>query len=319
MRMVGAQMVLTGRAVGDPRGNLFRAHRGVILLGQQITSGIATGSLYALTAIAVVLVFRNTRTINVAQGDFSMIGAFLAVLFLKTLGLSLWLAVGLTVASVMLLGILTERLVMRPIADADWLTLFTATLGLYYIFHGVAGWLWGRGTQAFPRTFDASPVEFFGLVISQGHLLNLGWAGAIGLVLYLFFNFTKQGIAMRAVTDDPETARLMGIPVRFIILLTWAMAGLLAAVVGLLIAPILYVSPQMMDEVMIKGYVAAVFGGLYSIPGAVLGSLIIGVAENLAGGYLGSHFKTPTAFALIVLLLAFRPQGLIGIQKRREI
>jgi branched-chain amino acid transport system permease protein len=289
------------------------------MLAQQITSGIATGSLYALTAIAVVLVFRNTRTINIAQGDFSMIGAFLAMYFLKALGLSLWVAVVLTALSIMLLGVLIERLVMRPIADSDWLTLFTATLGVYYILHGFAGWLWGRGTQAFPRTFNATPVEFFGLVISQGHLLNLGWACLIGLTLFVFFRFTKQGIAMRAITDDPETARLMGIPVRFIVLLTWAMAGLLASVVGLLIAPIIYVSPQMMDEVMVKGYVAAVFGGLYSIPGAVLGSLVIGVAENLAGGYLGSHFKTPTAFALIVLLLAFRPQGLLGIQKRREI
>jgi branched-chain amino acid transport system permease protein len=124
---------------------------------------------------------------------------------------------------------------------------------------------------------------------------------------------------MQAVTDDPETAKLMGIPVRFIVMLTWAMAGLLAAFVGLLIAPIIYVSPQMMDEVLVKGYVAAVFGGLYSIPGAVVGALMIGVAENLAGGYLGSHYKTVTAFAMIVILLAFRPQGLFGIQKRREI
>jgi branched-chain amino acid transport system permease protein len=289
------------------------------VLGQQIASGIATGSLYALTAIAVVLVFRNTRTINVAQGDLSMIAAFLAMFFLKDLGFGLWAAVVLTSVSVMLIGVLIERLVMRPIADSDWLTLFTATLGVYYILHGVAGWIWGRGTQAFPRTFDATPVQVHGLVISQGHLLNLAWAGLIGLVLFVFFRFTRQGIAMRAVTDDPETACLMGIPVRFIVLLTWAMAGLLGSVVGLLIAPIIFVSPQMMDEVMVKGYAAAVFGGLYSIPGAVLGSLIIGVSENLAGGYLGSHFKTPTAFALIVLLLALRPQGLVGIQKRREI
>ena len=124
---------------------------------------------------------------------------------------------------------------------------------------------------------------------------------------------------MRAVTDDPETALLMGIPVRFIVLLTWGMAGFLAAFAGVLLAPIVYVSPEMMDEVLIKGYVAAVFGGLYSIPGAIIGALMIGVAENLAGGYLGSHFKTATAFAMIVVLLTFRPQGLFGIQKRREI
>ncbi len=288
------------------------------MLSQQITSGLATGSLYALTAIAVVVVFRNTRTINVAQGDFSMIAAFLAVLFLKS-GLGYYTTVALTVLCTVLLGIAVERLVMRPIADSDWLTLFTATLGVYYIFHGVAGWIWGRDTKAFPVTFDPTPVNVLGTVVSEGHLVNLVWAGAIGTLLFVFFRFTKQGIAMRAVTDDPYTASLMGIPVRFVVMLTWGMAGFLGAFAGILIAPILYVSPQMMDEVLIKGYVAAVFGGLYSIPGAVVGALMIGVTENLAGGYLGAQYKTATAFVMIVALLALRPQGLFGIQKRREI
>ena len=288
------------------------------MLSQQIISGLATGSLYALTAIAVVVVFRNTRTINVAQGDFSMLAAFFAIVFLKS-GLGYFATIAMTVASTILLGIVVERLVMRPIADSDWLTLFTATLGVYYIMHGVAGWIWGRDTKAFPVTFDPTPIHMFGTIVSEGHLINMAWAAGIGVVLFLFFKFTKQGIAMRAVTDDPETAKLMGIPVRFIVMLTWGMAGFLGAFAGILLAPIVYVSPQMMDEVLIKGYVAAVFGGLYSIPGAIVGALMIGVAENLAGGYLGSHYKTATAFVMIVALLALRPQGLFGIQKRREI
>ena len=278
------------------------------MLGQQIVSGLATGSLYALTAVAVVVVFRNTRTINLAQGDFSMIGAFVAITLLKTYGLNYYATLVLCVLAIMALGVVTERLVMRPIADSDWLTLFTATLGVYYILHGVAGWIWGRDTKAFPVTFDPTPVHIFGTVISHGHLINMAWAAAIGIVLYAFFKYTKQGIAMRAVTDDPETAKLMGIPARFIVTLTWAMAGFLAAFTGILIAPIIYVAPDMMDEVLIKGYVAAVFGGLFSIPGAIIGALMIGVAENLAGGYLGSHYKTATAFAMIVVLLTFRPQ-----------
>ncbi len=289
------------------------------MLGQLIMSGLATGSLYALTAVAVVVVFRNTRTINLAQGDFAMIGAFLALIFIKSFGFDYLFALGLSVVCTMALGVLTERLVMRPIADSSWLTLFTATLGVYYILHGVSGWLWGRDTKAFPITFDPTPIHFLGTIISEGHLINMAWVTAIGVLLFLFFRYTKQGIAMRAVTDDPETAELMGIPVRFIVLLTWAMAGFLGAFAGILAAPIIYVAPEMMDEVLIKGYVAAVFGGLYSIPGAILGALMIGVAENLAGGYLGAHFKTATAFVMIVVLLAFRPQGLIGIQNRREV
>jgi branched-chain amino acid transport system permease protein len=289
------------------------------VLGQQILSGLATGSLYALTAIAVVVVFRNTRTINLAQGDFAMIGAFLGVIFLKEWGLNYYAMMLLVVACCMLLGAVVERLVMRPVADSDWLTLFTTTIGVYYILHGVAGWIWGRDTKAFPVTFDPTPVEIFGALVSEGHLYNMGVALLIGAVLWYFFTKTKHGIAMRAVTDDPETAHLMGIPVRFIVLLTWIMAGFIAGFVGIMTAPIIYVSPEMMDEVLIKGYVAAVFGGLYSFRGAVLGALLIGVAENLAGGYLGSHFKTATAFVMIVGLLAFRPQGLIGIQQRRTI
>jgi branched-chain amino acid transport system permease protein len=289
------------------------------VLSQQIISGIATGSLYALTAVAVVLVFRNTRTINVAQGDFAMIGAFIGLLLINRLHVGYATALALAAIACTALAVLVERLVMRPLAKADWLTLFTATLGVFYIFHGVAGWLWGRDTKAFPITFDPTPIHVLGTVITEGHLVNMAWAVAIGIVLYLFFKHTKYGIAMRAVTDDPETAQLMGIPVQAIVTLTWGLAGFLAAFAGVLSAPILYVSPQMMDQVLIKGYVAAVFGGLYSIPGAIVGALMIGVAENLAGGYLGAEFKTATAFAMIVVLLAVRPQGLFGIQKRRVV
>src|SRR5258706_7159062 len=207
------------------RGHRFLARRsapgGGKLFGQQVMSGLATGSLYALTAVAVVVVFRNTRTINLAQGDFSMMGAFFALILLKQFGFNYFAALTLAVVGVIALGVLVERVVMRPIADSDWLTLFTATLGVYYILHGVAGWLWGRDTKAFPVTFNPTPIDFFGTRVSEGHLINMAWAAAIGLVLYLFFRFTKQGIAMRAVTDDPETARLMGIPVRLVVMLTW--------------------------------------------------------------------------------------------------
>ena len=146
------------------------------MLGQLIMSGVATGSLYALTAVAVVVVFRNTRTINLAQGDFAMIGAFLGIVFLKQLGLNYYASIALAVVCCMGLGVLTERLIMRRIADADWLTLFTATLGVYYILHGVSGWIWGRDTKAFPVTFDATPVHILGTIVSEGHLVNLAWA-----------------------------------------------------------------------------------------------------------------------------------------------
>ncbi len=289
------------------------------MLAQLIMSGIATGSLYALTSVAIVLIFRNTRTINLAQGDFSMIGAFMGLVFLKTLHLPYIIAFVATIFAVVLLAVLVERLVMRKIRDADWLTLFTATLGVFYILHGMAGWIWGRDTKAFPNPFSVQPISVGGTLISKASLFNILVVAGIGLSLFLFFRYTKAGIAMRAITDDPETARLMGIPVQFIVVLTWAVGGLLGAVAGILLAPIIYVSPQMMDTVLIKGYVGAIFGGLYSIPGAILGSLMIGVIENIAGGYLGAQYKVTIAFVMIVLILAFRPRGLMGGQARREV
>ncbi len=289
------------------------------MLAQQIVSGLATGSLYALTAIGIVLIFRNTRTINLAQGDFSMIGAFVALVFLERLGTGLISATLLTILVIAALAVAVERLIMRPIEQADWLTLFTATLGVFYILHGVAGWMWGRDTKSFPALFPSEPVSIGGTLISQAHLFNMLVASVVGGLLYLFFRFTRPGIAMRAITEDPVAAQLMGIPVRFIVLLTWMVGGVLAAISGILLAPLVYVSTQMMDTVLVKGYVGAVFGGLYSLPGAVVGSLIIGVAENLAGGYLGAQYKVTIAFVLIVLVLAFRPRGLFGGRARREI
>jgi branched-chain amino acid transport system permease protein len=289
------------------------------MLAQQIVSGLATGSLYALTAIGIVLIFRNTRTINLAQGDFSMMGAFVALVALEHSRGSLIVATVATIIAVTALAIVVERLIMRPIEGADWLTLFTATLGVFYILHGVAGWIWGRDTKSFPPLFSSAPISIGGTLISQAHLFNMLVAALIGGILYLFFRFSKPGIAMRAITEDPVAAQLMGIPVRSIVLLTWAVGGMLAAVSGILLAPLVYVSTQMMDGVLVKGYVGAVFGGLYSLPGAVIGSLIIGVAENLAGGYLGAQYKVTIAFVLIVLVLAFKPRGLFGGRARREI
>ena len=289
------------------------------MLAQQIVSGLATGSLYALTAIGIVLIFRNTRTINLAQGDFSMIGAFVALVILEHSGGNLVVATLATIVAVTVLAVVVERLIMRPIEGSDWLTLFTATLGVFYILHGVAGWIWGRDTKSFPALFSSAPLSIGGTLISQAHLFNILVAAVVGGVLYLFFRFTKPGIAMRAITEDPVAAQLMGIPVRSIVLLTWAVGGVLAAISGILLAPLVYVSTQMMDGVLVKGYVGAVFGGLYSLPGAVIGSLIIGVAENLAGGYLGAQYKVTIAFVLIVLVLALKPRGLFGGKARREI
>ena len=265
------------------------------MFDQLVISGLASGSLYALTAVAVVVVFRNTRTINLAQGDFAMIGAFMALIFLKDFGLNYYISLGLAVIFCIGLGILVERLVMRPLADSDWLTLFTATLGVYYILHGVAGWFWGRDTKAFPVTFDPTPVHVFGTIISEGHLINMAWVTGIGIVLYVFFKYTKQGIAMRAVTDDPETAELMGIPVNRMISLTFFIGAALGGAAGVLYS--LYygsIKYNMGFVPGMKAFTAAVLGGIGNIPGAMLGGLLLGISESLGVAFLPeAEWKVP--------------------------
>ncbi len=288
------------------------------MLFQLILSGLATGSLYALTALGIVLIFNNTRTINIAQGDFGMFGAFIALMALSS-GLGFGGALVLSIVAVILIAVLMHLLVMRWIEDADWLILLTATLGVYYVLHGVSGWLWGRDTKSFPDPFPKEPIEFLGAMISKGHIFVMIIAFVIGGLLFAFLKYSKWGTAMRALKEDKYCASLMGIPIKTIIILTWAVGGIMAALSGFLLAPIIWVSPGMMDTVLVKGYAAAIFGGLYSMPGAVLGALFIGVAENIAGGYLGAEYKVSLAFVMIIIMLAIKPTGLFGGGKRREV
>lgn len=285
---------------------------------QLLLSGLATGSLYALTALGIVLIFNNTRVINLAQGDFGMMGAFMALMAMNS-GFGFIQASIIAIVGVVVLAIVMQYVVMRWIEEADWLTLFSATLGVYYVLHGVSGWLWGRDTKAFTDPFPKDPINIFGAMISKGNLMVMAVALMVGAALFLFLKYTKQGIAMRAMKEDRYCASLMGISIRRVVTLTWAVGGILAAISGLLLAPIIWVSPGMMDTVLVKGYAAAIFGGLYSMPGAILGALFIGVAENLAGGYFGSEYKLSIAFILIILVLAIKPTGLMGGSKRREV
>src|SRR5439155_1440997 len=214
-------------------------------------------------------IFRNSRTINLAQGDFSMIGAFVALVILERSGGSLVVATLVTIVAVTVLAVVVERLIMRPIEGSDWLTLFTATLGVFYILHGVAGWIWGRDTKSFPALFSSAPLSIGGTLISQAHLFNILVAAVVGGILYLFFRFTKPGIAMRAITEDPVAAQLMGIPVRSIVLLTWAVGGVLAAISALLALP-----------AAIPSFYASLLAFMFTY-------VIAAVGVNLLTGYTG--------------------------------
>lgn len=289
-----------------------------MIFAQQIISGLATGSLYALAALGLVLIFKTTDVVNFAQGEMAMFGTFIMFTLLKTAGLPYWGAFVLALAFAFLMGAVIERVALRPLAQAPLISVLIATLGLMQIINGVAGWIWGYQARPFPTAVSGSPIRLGDLVITLPDLVNLAVSLVVMTGFFLLFKFTKLGIAMRAVAENRVAARLMGIPTDRILSLTWGLGGVLAATAGILIAPVTNLDINMMADMQIKAFTAAVLGGFTSLPGAVVGGLILGVLENLVGQFV-PQLKTPFAFGLIVLVLMLRPSGLMGTVQRKKV
>ena len=288
-----------------------------MIFAQQIISGLATGSLYALAALGLVLIFKTTDVVNFAQGEMAMFGTFIMFTLLKTAGLPYWGAFVLALAFAFLMGAVIERVALRPLAQAPLISVLIATLGLMQIINGVAGWIWGYQARPFPTAVSGSPIRLGDLVITLPDLVNLAVSLVVMTGFFLLFKFTKLGIAMRAVAENRVAARLMGIPTDRILSLTWGLGGVLAATAGILIAPVTNLDINMMADMQIKAFTAAVLGGFTSLPGAVVGGLTLGVLENLVGQFV-PQLKTPFAFGLIVLVLVLRPSGLMGTVQRKK-
>ncbi|BAD39787.1 MAG: branched-chain amino acid ABC transporter permease [Symbiobacterium thermophilum] len=289
-----------------------------MIFAQQIISGLATGSLYALAALGLVLIFKTTDVVNFAQGEMAMFGTFIMFTLLKTAGLPYWGAFVLALAFAFLMGAVIERVALRPLAQAPLISVLIATLGLMQIINGVAGWIWGYQARPFPTAVSGSPIRLGDLVITLPDLVNLAVSLVVMTGFFLLFKFTKLGIAMRAVAENRVAARLMGIPTDRILSLTWGLGGVLAATAGILIAPVTNLDINMMADMQIKAFTAAVLGGFTSLPGAVVGGLTLGVLENLVGQFV-PQLKTPFAFGLIVLVLMLRPSGLMGTVQRKKV
>jgi len=289
-----------------------------VILAQQIISGLATGSLYALAALGLVLIFKTSDVVNFAQGEMAMFGTFIMFTFLKAGGLPYWGAFVLALAFAFLMGTAIERTVLRPLAQAPLISVLIATLGLMQIINGVAGWIWGYQAKPFPAAVSGSPISLGSLIITLPDLVNLLVSLVVMAGFFLLFKFTKLGVAMRAVAENRVAARLMGIPTDRILSLTWGLGGILAATAGILIAPVTNLDINMMADMQIKAFTAAVLGGFTSLPGAVVGGLTLGVVENIVGQFV-PQLKTPFAFALIVLVLVIKPTGLMGTVQRKKV
>ncbi len=289
------------------------------ILPQLIVSGLAAGSLYALMALGLVLIFRTTDIVNFAHGDMAMFSTFVAYVLITAYGAPFWAALLAAVAVGFLLGVFMDQVVLRPARRASVISLLIATLGVALILESVAGWLWGWEPKPFPRAVRGAPLILGDVVISRHSLLALGVAVSCAAGLFALLKLTRLGTAMRAVAQNRLAAQLLGVPVERISMLSWGIGAALGAIAGLFIAPFVFLEPAGFVKVMLKAFAAAVLGGFTSLPGAVVGGLLLGVFDNLVGGYLTTQLKETLVFALIIVVLAIRPQGLLGEPLHRRV
>ncbi len=283
------------------------------MLGQLIVSGLAVGFCYALLALAMVIIYKTSEVLNFAQGEMAMISSFVAFILLESYHLSFPLALSLTLIFAAALGAFLEFAFLRPAKNPTVIGLIIITLGFEMILMGLAGWKFGPDQRSMP--FPVSGFEtynFGGLVISKINFWTIILCLILMGILFFFFQYTRLGTAMRATQQNRLVARLMGIRTKRIFSFTWALSSFIGAVAAMFIAALTVLDPPMMMDPLMKAFASAVLGGMTSLPGAAVGGAILGVVENLFGGYVSLAFKSVVAFAVIVLMLCFRPSGLLG-------
>jgi branched-chain amino acid transport system permease protein len=276
----------------------------------QVLSGLATGGIYASMALALVMIYQSTHHLNFAQGEMAMASTYLAWSLIAG-GVPYWIAFVLTVGLSFVAGVLIERVVLRPLANAPVLAHVIVFIGLLVIFNSVAGWIFSYTIKTFPSPF--SPQPLFGGLISSHELGAMVVTLATLGVLYAFFRFTRLGLALRAAAQNPVSSRLAGIRVGWMLALGWGLAAAIGAIAGMMVAPIVFLDPNMMAGVLLYAFAAALVGGIDNPVGAVVGGFIVGVLENVAGAYLiGTELKLTFALVVIVGVLLVKPSGLFG-------
>jgi len=277
----------------------------------QVFSGLATGGIYASLALALVMIYQSTHHINFAQGEMAMFSTYLAWSLVNA-GVPYWIAFVLTVAVSFVGGVVIERVVIRPVEHAPVLSIVTVFIALLVIFNSVAGWIFTYTIKTFPSPFPEQPL-FGNRFVSSHELGAIGITLMVLLLLYAFFRFTPLGLAMRAAAQNPTSSRLAGIRVGWMLALGWGLASAIGAVAGMLVAPIIYLEPNMMSGVLLYALAAALVGGIDNPFGAVLGGFIVGIVENLVGAYvIGTELKLTVALVLIVGVLLVKPSGFFG-------
>ncbi|TML60895.1 MAG: branched-chain amino acid ABC transporter permease [Actinobacteria bacterium] len=282
--------------------------------GQQVTSGLASGAIYASLALALVLIYQTTNVVNFAQGEMATFTTYVAWTMMHH-GLSYWPAFVLTLLIAFGGGVTVERVLIRPVEHRPEIVIVILTIGLFIAINGLVGWVFGPEVKAFDSPFPNRSVVLGGVSISVQDIGTFGVCLGTVVALWLFFRLTTLGLAMRAVAFNPDASRLMGVRVGWMLALGWGFAAVLGAIAGMMAAPTVFLDPDMMLVVLIYAFAAAVLGGIDSPVGAVVGGLLIGVVINLLGAYVnfvGQELRLPTALAVLLIVLVIRPSGLFG-------
>jgi branched-chain amino acid transport system permease protein len=276
----------------------------------QVLAGLATGGIYASLALALVMIYQATHLVNFAQGELAMFATYIAWALINA-GMPYWPTFFLTVAFAFVFGVIVERVVIRPVENSPVLAVVVVFIALLVILNSVTGWIFSHTIKTFPSPF---PKE-----LAIGRFMSPHEVGAIGitlvvlLLLYLFFRFTPLGLAMRAAAQNPESSRLVGIRVGWMLALGWGLAAAIGAIAGMMVAPIVFLDPNMMGGVLLYAFAGALVGGIDNPWGAVIGGFLVGVLENVLGAFvIGNELKLAVALVLIIGVLTVKPSGFFG-------
>jgi branched-chain amino acid transport system permease protein len=290
------------------------------MIANLIVGGLAAGCLYAMVGIAIVIVLNITDIANFAQGEMAMITTFFAYWLLDSVGLSWWEAVPIAIAFGLVQGIIIQQIVIRPLIGSPVLSAIIATLGLNIVLNSVAGLIWGHQTFTFPSPFSFSAPFMIGDVpVSVDSVVNIAAGLTIVIAMTWFLRFTWIGLGLRAASQNPTVARMMGVSISRTSAIAWGLGGLVGGIAGILVAPSLFLDTNLMGALLIKAFAGGVLGGLNSLIGVFVGCLALGVAENLVGAYVSPAFGEAITFIIIIAVLIVRPEGVFGRVRVRKV
>ncbi len=277
----------------------------------QVLAGLATGGIYASVALALVMIYQATHHINFAQGEMAMFSTYLAWAMIEA-GFPYWVAFFLTVIFAFIIGAAIERFIVRHVDSNSILSVVVVFIGLLVIINSMAGWIFSHTIKSFPSPFPKEAL-FGNTWISSHDLGATGVTLVVLLILFVFFRFTSLGLAMRAAAQNPVSSRLVGIRVGWMLALGWGLAGAVGSIAGMMVAPIVFLDPNMMSGILLYAFAGALVGGIDNPLGAVIGGFIVGVLENVLGAFvIGNELKLTVALVLIIGVLTVKPSGLMG-------